>query len=176
MGGRSGASQCEPEKDVLEIGPFRGERGGFPSGREAFGEDPCAHLAPGSVMETEPAVLLRFDMLDARKFPERILVLRRALEFEEGAFSLCSLTETAERFAQDDPPFMDDHDPCADALHFMEEVAREKHCVLTPEFGDEPPDRLDLGGVEAHRGFVEDQHLGLVKHGLGETESLLITL
>ena len=76
---------------------------------------------------------------------------------------------------REDPPGLDEGDLVAQLLGLAHVVGRQddRGAPLAAERGDLGPDPDGDVGIEAERGLVEEQHLGLVQERLGEGEPLL---
>ena len=69
----------------------------------------------------------------------------------------------------DEPAAMDDADARGEAIDLGEDVARDEHrrAATLRELAEEFPDLDDAGRIEAVRGLVEDEQLGLVEECAG---------
>ena len=68
------------------------------------------------------------------------------------------------------------HDPITDGLDLLEDVGREDDRRVLGEPLDEGADLENLDRIEAVRGLVEDEDLGLVQDRLGEPDTLTVAL
>ena len=74
----------------------------------------------------------------------------------------------------DVPAVAQDRDAVADRVHLVEEVRHEqdRHAAIT-ELTDDGEQLLDLGGIEARRRLVEDEHLRIGDHRTADRHQLL---
>ncbi len=83
-----------------------------------------------------------------------------------------TLGEVLQGILGDDLALVDDDDPLAHIRDLMEDVGGEHHGVVLAQLLDELADFDDLPGVQADRGLVEDQDLGVAHQGLGQAHPL----
>ena len=76
----------------------------------------------------------------------------------------------------DELALVDDDDLLAGLLDFGQDVGAEDDGVVAGERLDEVARLVDLLGIEAGGGLVEDQHVGVVDDGLGEADALAVAL
>ena len=70
---------------------------------------------------------------------------------------------------------LDDRHPVAEVLGLDQVVGRQDHgpALLAAERGDQVPHAARGEGIEVRGGLVEEQQLGVVDEGSGQSESLL---
>jgi hypothetical protein len=68
----------------------------------------------------------------------------------------------------------DDDDALAGLLDFGEDVGAENDGVVAGEMLQQFADLDDLLGVETGSGFVEDEDIGIVDDGLGQSDALAV--
>jgi hypothetical protein len=82
--------------------------------------------------------------------------------------------EVGDSIGRHDLAAADDDDLAAGVFDFGEDVRGEDDGVVAGEGGDEFAGLDDLFGVEAGGGFIENQDLGVMDNGLGETDALAV--
>lgn len=85
------------------------------------------------------------------------------------------IDEVLRRVGGFDLAVVDDDDPIRDHFDFREYVGGNHNRVIQREALDQLADLADLHGIEAVRGLVEDEELGLVDEGIGQTDPLAVT-
>jgi len=95
---------------------------------------------------------------------------------EDGAAAADEAGEVGGGVGGFDAAVVDDEDAGAGEFDFGEDVGGEEDGVVFAEFLDEVADGADLIGIEADGGFVEDEEVGVVDEGVGESDALAITL
>ena len=74
----------------------------------------------------------------------------------------------------DDAALLDHDDAVAHGFDFLHDVGRKDDGTLLAEGTDERSDVLELQGVEARGGFVEDEQLRVVKDRLSQPNALAV--
>ena len=72
-------------------------------------------------------------------------------------------------------PFVDDDDVVTGHFHLMQDVGGDHDGVVFSELLDQVTDRADLVGVQAIGGFVEDEEVGFVHQGIGQSHTLTVS-
>ncbi len=85
-------------------------------------------------------------------------------------------SQIARRAIGHDPSLVDDEDAVARGLHLGQDVGAEDDRLGPAHFLDQLPDLHDLVGVQSGRGLIEDEHLGIVDHRLGQADALAVAL
>jgi hypothetical protein len=79
--------------------------------------------------------------------------------------------EARGRVVGHEPAARDDDRARAHRVHFFEDVCGDHDGLVLRDFADQRAHFVFLQRVEAVRGFVEDQHLGIVHDGLGQADA-----
>lgn len=82
------------------------------------------------------------------------------------------LSEICGGAVEDDAAVVDEYDTIADGADFLEDVGGEEDSFGFGEFEDEVTDALDLIGIETAGGFIEDEDVGVVEHGVCHADAL----
>lgn len=86
-----------------------------------------------------------------------------------------SLPDLLERIVGHHMSLMDDDHPLADRFHLGEDMGGEEDGLILSLLTNDLPDLEDLVRVETGGGFVEDQHVGVVEEGGGQTHALFVS-
>src|SRR5262249_5244077 len=110
------------------------------------------------------------------KFPQRGRIdLPLGLEDHDCLFARLALQVT-ERAGGGDLAAVDDDDRVTGHLDFRQDVRREEDRVFLAEFADQLAGLTDLGRVEASGRLVEDEDRRVGEEGIGEADTLTVTL
>ena len=71
---------------------------------------------------------------------------------------------------------MNDENPGTHPLHFLQDVGAQQNGFIGREAPNQLPNSDQLIGIQAGSWFVQNQNLGVVNQGLGQTNALAITL
>ncbi|MEY3457487.1 MAG: hypothetical protein RL215_644 [Planctomycetota bacterium] len=82
------------------------------------------------------------------------------------------LAEVGRGTIEDDAAVIDEDDATADGADFLEDVRGEQNGFGFGKFEDEIANALDLVGIEPAGGFVEDEHIGVMEHGMCHADAL----
>src|SRR4029077_9696411 len=117
------------------------------------------------------------DQLEARLHLCRIDEAVARTDFDEQRLGAArALLQIADGIGGHEFALVDDDDLLAGLLDCGKNVRAENDGVIAGEALDEFAGFVDLLGVEAGGRLVENEHVGIVDDGLGETDTLAITL
>jgi hypothetical protein len=73
---------------------------------------------------------------------------------------------------RDQASVADDREPRAQHGHVLDDVGREQDGAVAREVGEQSVEAIPFFGVEARRGLVHDDQIGVTRDGLRDSESL----
>jgi hypothetical protein len=97
-------------------------------------------------------------------------------KLEEHALQSFLSREIRQGIVGHDCALVDNQHPVADHGYLWQDVCAQYDRMVPGQGLDEFPDRDDLFGVEADGGFVQDEHIRIVDHGLRKPHTLLVPL
>ena len=178
MGGRESVAAGEFDEDVLEGGMESVEAAERPVLFPAQLADAFACVGAGVDEDGKvlPAVVGEFvgDFFDLIEFAECFLdVLERSFRLEHDASGGPHLSnEVGRGIGGFDAASVDDDDFVAEHFHLAEDVGGNEDGVVLAEALDEATDGANLIWVESVGGLVEDEELGVVNEGIGDSDAL----
>ena len=76
---------------------------------------------------------------------------------------------------KDEPALADHQDAIGHGLHLLQDVCAEQDGLGFSQIADQLACFVQLVGIEAASGFVEDEHFGIVDDSLRKSHPLLVT-